>query len=105
MFTIMDIAEVADVLRILGQRLRNARLERNDSMSTFAERLGLSVGTIRAMERGTPTVQIGAWLNALWLLNQLDAAAQLLEPRESLLDRIRAEEKRARRQRASRRPR
>lgn len=101
----MDIEEVNDVLRILGERLRAARIERNDTMSVFAERLGVSAGTVRAMERGLPTVQIGIWLNALWILNQLDALGHLLEPRDSVLDHLRAREKGRRRQRASRRPR
>jgi transcriptional regulator with XRE-family HTH domain len=100
----MEIIEVTDALRALGERLRAARIERNDTMAVFAERLGVSAGTVRAMERGAPTVQIGIWLNALWILNQLDALSHVLEPRDSVLDRIRAREK-GRRQRASRRPR
>jgi transcriptional regulator with XRE-family HTH domain len=98
----MDIEPVNTALAELGRRLRAARIERNDTMEVFAQRLGISVGTMRAMERGAPTVQIGAWLNALWILNQLDAITHVLEPRESLLDRLRAQEK-GRRQRASRR--
>ena len=99
----MEIDRVREILSELGKRLRAARIERNDTMEVFAQRLGVSVGTVRAMERGAPTVQIGAWLNALWILNQLDTVTRVLEPQESLLDRIRAQEKR-RRQRASRRP-
>ena len=99
----MEIDRVKELLSELGRRLRAARIERNDTMEIFAQRLGVSVGTVRAMERGAPTVQIGAWLNALWILNQLDTIAHVLAPQESLLDRIRAQEKR-RRQRASRRP-
>jgi transcriptional regulator with XRE-family HTH domain len=101
----MEITEVSGVLRQLGERLRAARIERNDTMAVFAERLGVSAGTVRAMERGAATVHIGVWLNALWVLNQLDAMTHVLEPRESVLDQIRALEKRRRRQRASRRPR
>jgi transcriptional regulator with XRE-family HTH domain len=99
----MEIERVSEVLSELGRRLRAARIERNDTMEVFAQRLGVSVGTVRAMERGAPTVKVGAWLNALWILNQLDAITNVLEPKESLLDRVRAQEKR-RRQRASRRP-
>jgi transcriptional regulator with XRE-family HTH domain len=99
----MEIDRVREILSELGKRLRAARIERNDTMEVFAQRLGVSVGTVRAMERGAPTVQVGAWLNALWILNQLDTVTRVLEPQESLLDRIRAQEKR-RRQRASRRP-
>ena len=98
----MDIGQVREILADLGKRLRAARIERNDTMEVFAQRLGVSVGTVRAMERGAPTVQVGAWLNALWILNQLDAITHVLEPKESLLDRFRAQ-KRRRRQRASRR--
>ena len=99
----MEIERVREVLAELGGRLRTARIERNDTMEVFAQRLGVSVGTVRAMERGAPTVQVGAWLNALWILNQLDTFTHVLEPKEGLLDRIRAQTK-GRRQRASRRP-
>ena len=98
----MQVDEVTEFLAELGSRLRAARIERNDTMEVFAERLGVSVGTVRAMERGAPTVHVGVWLNALWILNQLDSLKQVLEPRESLLERVRAQEK-AQRHRASRR--
>jgi transcriptional regulator with XRE-family HTH domain len=100
----MEITEVTDVLQVLGERLRAARIERNDTMAVFAERLGVSAGTVRAMERGAPTAQIGVWLNALWILNQLDALSHVLERRDSVLDQIGARDK-GQRQRASRRPR
>jgi transcriptional regulator with XRE-family HTH domain len=99
-----QINETQDLLRSLGQRLRAARLQRNDTMAMFAERLGLSEGTVRSMERGMSTVQIGSWLNALWILDALEPLERLLEPNESLLERARAEDA-PRRQRASRRPR
>lgn len=69
-------------------------------MAVFAERIGVSVPTLRAMERGTPTVQIGAWSNALWALDRLDDLASVLASRQSLLDRARAGTPRVR-QRAS----
>jgi len=71
-------------------------------MEIFAERLGVSVGTVRAMERGAPTVQIGAWLNALWIFDELETLTPILQRKESLLDRLRAQEKN-RRLRASKR--
>ena|ERR1700712_1689234 len=98
----MQIEEVTEILVQLGGRLRAARINRNDSMEVFAQRLDVSVGTVRAMERGAPTVQVGAWLNALWLLDELHSVALVLKPKESLLERFKAEEK-GRRQRASRR--
>jgi len=98
----VKIDEVTDVLVGLGGRLRAARIARNDTMEIFAERLGVSVGTVRAMERGAPTVQIGAWLNALWIFDELETLTPILQRKESLLDRFRAQEKN-RRLRASKR--
>ena len=97
-----QVKETRDLLSTLGERLRRARLERNDTMATFAERLGVSERTVRAMEQGLATVQIGTWLNALLILDATEPLDRLLEPRESLLDRARAAQT-APRQRASRR--
>ena len=98
-----QIPETKRVLESIGRRLRRARLDRNDTMATFAQRIGVSERTVRAMERGLPTVQIGTWLDALWALDELQSLDHLLEPRESLLDRARREQSGLRRQRASRR--
>lgn len=96
------VLEAAEGLLALGRRLRAARLARNDTMTTFAERLGVSDQTVRAMEQGLSTVQIGTWANALWILDDLASLERVLEPRESLIDRARSERS-PRRQRASKR--
>lgn len=98
------VIEVKEMLRALGQRLRDARLARDDSMAVFSERLSVSERTLRAMERGEPTVQVGTWIEALWLLDRLDDLQPVLAPKESLLDRARKHPKPPR-QRASRRSR
>ncbi len=72
-------------------------------MAVFAQRIGVSEQTVRSMERGVPTVQIGTWLEALWVLDALEPLDHLLEKRESLLDIARREESARQRQRASRR--
>ena len=97
-----QIDEAATALKELGRRVRNARLERNDSMAIFAQRLGVSERTVRALEQGRPTVQVGVWINALWALDALDSLHRVLAPQESLLDRARSVDK-LHRQRASRR--
>ena len=73
----------------LGGRLRAARIAGNQTMAVFAARLGVSVPTLRDMERGAPTVQIGTWINALWALDRLEELASVLADRASLLDRVR----------------
>lgn len=98
-----QVAEIKAALLALGRRLRLARLGRNDSMAVFAQRIGVSEQTVRAMERGLPTVQIGTWLEALWILNELEPLNHLLEERESLLDIARREQSGRQRLRASRR--
>ncbi len=81
----------------LGRRLRVARIARNESMAVFAARIGVSVPTLRAMERGAPTVQVGAWANALWALDRLEDLATVLAAPESLLDVARARQSPVRR--------
>jgi transcriptional regulator with XRE-family HTH domain len=97
----MNINESVTCLLNLGQRLRAQRLARNDTMAVFAQRLSISEATVRAMERGAPTVQIGAWINALWVLDRLADLDSVLSSKESLIDQARAQQVR-RRQRASR---
>jgi transcriptional regulator with XRE-family HTH domain len=98
----MDVKEQQEYLSELGIRLKTLRLKRNDTMAVFAQRLGISAGTLRAMEHGTATVQIGAWVKALWVLDHLDDLNGVLAQKESPLDQARAPRTRLR-QRASRR--
>jgi transcriptional regulator with XRE-family HTH domain len=86
----------------LGSRLKALRLVRNDTMAVFAQRLGVSAGTVRAMEHGAATVQIGAWVKALWVLDRLGDLNGVLAQKASLLEQARARRPRSR-QRASRR--
>ena len=65
-------------------------------MALFAARIGVSVPTLRDLERGAPSVQVGAWMNALWALDRLDDVGAVLAERESLLERARAERRPAR---------
>jgi transcriptional regulator with XRE-family HTH domain len=85
----VEFSDASNLLRTWGERLRRARVERNDSMKVFGARIGASEGTVRDMERGSKTVQIGTWMNALAALDRLEDVSAVLEPRESLLDRAR----------------
>jgi transcriptional regulator with XRE-family HTH domain len=86
----LDITEQRQYLKALGVRLREQRLARDDTMANFAQRLGVSAGTLRAMEQGIATVQVGTWASALWVLDRLDDLSGLLVHKESLLDQARA---------------
>jgi len=98
----MFSVKVREQLTELGQRLRRLRLDRNESQERFATRLGVSIPTLRKMERGDPTVSVGLWADALWLLDRLSDLERLLVPQQSLFDQFEKQQKKLR-QRASKR--
>ncbi len=95
--------ETSLTLAKLGKRLRSARIERGDTQALFAGRLGVSVPTLRDMEKGVQSVSIGVWTAALWMLSRLRDLDRLIEPQESLFER--AAPARKPRQRAPKKPR
>ena len=72
----------------LGGRVRAARIARGDDQLSFARRLGVSVPTLRSLEKGEGTVAIGTLAASLWMLSRLPELDRLLEVRESLFDRL-----------------
>lgn len=59
---------VQRLLEDIGENIRLARLRRQFSASLIAERAGISRNTLRAIERGDPSVQLGAYANVLFSL-------------------------------------
>jgi len=53
------------MLKTLGEDLRLARLRRNISMKLQADRVGISVSTLAAIEKGTPSVSMGGYIQVL----------------------------------------
>lgn len=49
---------------MLGKQIRVARIERRWTLEELAERVGVSLPTIRKVERGDPTVSLGVALEA-----------------------------------------
>ena len=56
------------VLTTLGENIRLARLRRKFSAALVAERAGIARNTLRAIERGNPSVTFGAYANTLFCL-------------------------------------
>jgi transcriptional regulator with XRE-family HTH domain len=52
----------------VGENLRLARLRRNLSVAQVAERAGISVPTLRGVERGETSVSFGAYASVLFCL-------------------------------------
>ena len=55
-------------LRELGENIHLARLRRSLSTTMLAERAGMTRMTLRAIEKGEPTVSLGAYANVLFSL-------------------------------------
>lgn len=72
--------EVAKVLEELGEGLKIARQRRRQSQVDFAERLMVSRATLQRMERGDPSVALGAWVAAAWLLGRLSELQRVFNP-------------------------
>ena len=53
------------LLRKLGERIKKARLRRNISVSQLEEQAGIGRCTLLRIEKGVPTVSIGAYMAVL----------------------------------------
>jgi len=69
-----------DALAKLGADLAVARLRRRESLASWAARMGVSVPTLMNMEAGEPSVSIGIYLTALWLIGKDLSVGDLAAP-------------------------
>lgn len=92
--TLPAAAEAA--LRLLGGDLATARKRRGESLKAWAARLQVSIPTLMRLEKGDPTVSMGVYAAALWLLNCHAALAQAATPQQDLAA-LEAEVRRAQR--------
>lgn len=70
--TVVVMPKTREILEQMGDQIRLARLRRKLSAQLVAERAGISRQTLTAIEKGTPTVTIGAYAAVLHALNNLD---------------------------------
>jgi transcriptional regulator with XRE-family HTH domain len=99
---------VSDTLARLGENLAIARVRRRESQREWAKRLGVSVPTLIRLERGDPSVAMGIYATALWLIGRAAAIPELAAPAADLgaLERdVRTALRRRRAPRASQAPR
>ena len=66
--TATQTPKLIPILAALGENIRLARLRRHLSTTILAERAGMTRMTLRAIERGEPTVSLGAYANVLFSL-------------------------------------
>jgi DNA-binding XRE family transcriptional regulator len=80
--TLPPIAKSA--LRQLGEHIAIARVRRKESQRAWAERIGVSVPTLIRLEKGDPTVSMGAYASALWLIGRVRALGEIAMPSADL---------------------
>lgn len=56
------------ILKTLGENIRLARLRRNITLAQEAERANVSVLTLNKIERGSPSVAMGNYMQVLFTL-------------------------------------
>jgi transcriptional regulator with XRE-family HTH domain len=66
-------------LEKLGHDISLARRRRHISTQSMAERLNVSLKTLQRLEKGDPTVAVGTIATAIFVLNELDRLANLLD--------------------------
>jgi transcriptional regulator with XRE-family HTH domain len=91
-------------LRQLGADLAIARKRRRESLKDWAQRIGVSEPTLTRMEKGDPSVSMGVYATALWLIGRSQAMAEFAAPehdRGALEDAVRVARARSVRKRPS----
>ena len=91
-------------LRNLGENLMIARKRRHEPRRDWAARIGVSEPTLMRMEHGDPSVSMGIYATALWLLGRSGSIAELAAPeldRGALEQEVRLAQKRSVRKPAS----
>ncbi len=77
--------QVTAALVDISEGIRAARLRRQQSARELAARIGVSLPTLRKLERGDPTVSFGTFATALWVLNMLEPVQEAVRPESDRL--------------------
>ena len=75
---------VRAMLRELGANLNIARKRRKESIKAWAGRIGVSLPTLSRMEQGDPSVAMGTFATALWMIGRASVIPELAAPRLDL---------------------
>jgi transcriptional regulator with XRE-family HTH domain len=71
---------VSRELRRIGGGIQTARLRRNMSQQELADRLAVSIHTVRAVEAGKAGTSMGTYLHAIWVLDLMGTVEQVADP-------------------------
>lgn len=74
----------AGALARLGAELAVARKRRKQSLRNWAVRLNVSVPTLMKLEKGDPSVSMGVYATALWIIQRHEALGALADPQQDV---------------------
>jgi transcriptional regulator with XRE-family HTH domain len=83
---------VKKALRKLGKDISDARRRRRVTMELMAERAGFSRITLAKIEKGAPSVSMGAYASALFVLGMVDHLQDLADASRDMTGRELEEE-------------
>jgi len=83
---------VQKCLRSLGKNISDARRRRRIAMALMAERSGFSRVTLSKIEKGDPSVSMGAYASALFVLGMSDHLANVADAAHDIVGRELEEE-------------
>lgn len=72
--------EVAERLRLLGARIRVARVRRRKGQEELAKACGIARSTLQRIEAGAPGNTMGNVFAVLWALGLLDSTSAVADP-------------------------
>ncbi len=82
--SVIIFPRMQNLLSQMGEQIRLARLRRNLPSELVAERAGISRQTLTAIEKGAPSVSIGAYANVLHALGGLEEDLLLIAKDDEL---------------------
>lgn len=74
--------EAEEFITSVGELVALARRAREWTQADLAARMGASVNTVVNIEKGRPSVAFGQVVNALWVLDSLDALREAARPEQ-----------------------
>ena len=83
--TAIVMPNTIEILIQMGEQIKNARVRRGISAELVAERASVSRATVWAIEKGSPSVSMGAYAAVLHAINGMDCDL-LLVAKDELLE-------------------
>lgn len=81
---VVIMPDTQEILTQMGEQIKEARVRRGMSAELVAERAGISRATVWAMEKGSPSVSMGAYAAVLHTMNYMDQDLLLIAKDEKL---------------------